>query len=138
MCVINDAYNANPVSMRAALETFREQSADGRKWLVLGAMRELGAAEAEEHGALGAWLARLPWAGVFTVGPLGDLVAAGIAGAGTGIPVARCAAPLDAGRALATVARPGDAVLFKASRGVRLEEAVREFTRIVRTGAEML
>ena len=44
--------------MRAALETFQEMAPPGRKWLMLGAMRELGAGSREEHAAVGRQVAR--------------------------------------------------------------------------------
>jgi UDP-N-acetylmuramoyl-tripeptide--D-alanyl-D-alanine ligase len=65
-----------------------------------------------------------------TVGALGDRIAEGVRAAGTAVPVEPCSTPAEAGRWLAGQARAGDAVLFKASRGVRLEEAVREFLRM--------
>jgi UDP-N-acetylmuramoyl-tripeptide--D-alanyl-D-alanine ligase len=68
---INDAYNANPMSMRAALQAFAQTAADGGRWLVLAGMRELGERAREEHLRLGRDLAGGPWAGLVTVGRRG-------------------------------------------------------------------
>jgi len=123
--LINDAYNANPLSMRAALRAFADLPCAGRKWLALGDMLELGALSAAEHRALGALVARGGWAGLIAVGPLGRLIAEGAAGGGMPpATIARCADNPRAAAAVAERARPGDAVLLKASRGLRLEEAL--------------
>lgn len=123
--VINDAYNANPTSMRAALDAFAAVHVEGRKWLVLGGMLELGDQATVEHRALGAHLAGGSWDGVLTVGDLARGVADGAVQAG--FPAARvltCPSNAAAGEALAIALRAGDAVLLKGSRGFRLEEVV--------------
>ncbi len=111
--VVNDAYNANPDSVRAALRTVA--ALPGRHIAVLGKMAELGTVEAEEHRRMGAEARRLGYAAVVTVGE--DPGYAEGAGALTR-PVA------DAAQALAVVTemvRPGDVVLVKASRAIGLE-----------------
>jgi len=123
---INDAYNANPISMRAALRTFAELPMLGRKWLALGGMRELGAASHDEHFALGGVVARGAWAGLAAVGPLGADIAAGAAAAG--MPpdlIHRCDDCAAAAALLRKRIRPGDAILLKASRGEQLEDILR-------------
>ena len=122
---INDAYNANPISMRAALETFAELRTDGRRWLVLGGMRELGSREKEEHEWLGRYAASGPWHGLVTVGRLGRLIAE--AACQEGMPVERvwnCETHQDAAQLLRRELRPGDMVLLKASRGEALEKVL--------------
>jgi UDP-N-acetylmuramoyl-tripeptide--D-alanyl-D-alanine ligase len=57
--LINDAYNANPDSMAAALKTLVTISSEGRKWAVLGAMHELGDLTIEEHDRIGRLAVRL-------------------------------------------------------------------------------
>ena len=117
---INDAYNANPMSMRAALDAFEQLDVAGRRWLVLGGMRELGAHAEEEHRALGRLVARGPWAGLVAVGEEGVWIrdAARV----ENLQQARLAADAaEAARLLKDLIQPGDAVLLKASRGVRLE-----------------
>jgi UDP-N-acetylmuramoyl-tripeptide--D-alanyl-D-alanine ligase len=122
---INDAYNANPVSMLAAIRTFREMAVPGRKWLVLGDMLELGPTEREEHLAIGRSLAGEAWAGLITVGRLGAHIAVGALSAGLPVDKAFTCETLDSSiDILKKYVAPGDAVLVKASRGKHLDEVV--------------
>ena len=122
--LINDAYNANLLSMGAALETLREVATAGRKWVVLGGMLELGTREADDHAAVGRQVAGGPWAGLVAVGALGGQVADGAEAAGWPRDrVVRCTTAAEAGEALADRVHSGDVVLFKASRGLHLEDA---------------
>ena len=126
---INDAYNAGPLSMRAALAAFAQTPARGRKWLVLGGMRELGAATRAEHLALGADIARGAWAGLLAVGELGALIAAGAAAGGCAPDqVVTCPDCPAAAAELRRCLQPGDAVLVKASRGEQLERVIEHLT----------
>ncbi len=75
--IINDAYNANPLSMRAAIDTFLGQNHKD-KWLILGGMAELGKAEASEHLRLGEYIGLRSWEGVILIGDLGAKIAEGI------------------------------------------------------------
>ena len=73
LAVVNDAYNANPDSMRSALETLARMGRAGRRTVaVLGEMRELGGSAEEEHRAIGALAARLGIDVVLVVGPGAD------------------------------------------------------------------
>src|SRR5207248_5051421 len=67
--VINDAYNANPTSMAAALQTARWLARNRRLVAVLGHMAELGPIAAEEHARVGALAARMQVDRLITVGP---------------------------------------------------------------------
>ena len=120
---INDAYNANPLSMRAALEAVQEQAAGRRTWLVLGGMYELGAQAHEAHRELGRFLAGRSWAGVVTFGSEGEWIADGARE--TGLPAGTQLVSCGDLAAVAEVLReqlvPGDLVLLKASRGAQLE-----------------
>ena len=114
---IDDCYNANPPAMEAMLEVLRATPAT-RRIAVLGEMRELGSHSQELHRRVGAAVGR---AGVdHLVAVTGD--AAEIAAA-AGISSEFHTSPEAAGSALASLLRRGDAVLFKASRGVQLERA---------------
>ncbi len=118
--VLNDAYNANPASTAAALETLAGL-VGGRKIALLGDMLELGAAEASAHAEAAALAGRL---GVDLLGLVGPRYAPHpAAGAGE---VLR-APDADALRAaLAGRLRPGDVVLLKGSRGVRMERVLQD------------
>ena len=76
--VINDCYNANPLSMRAALDDLATQAPQGRRVAVLGDMLELGAGEAEAHRAIGAYAASSGVDVLVAVGPLSAVDAAGV------------------------------------------------------------
>jgi UDP-N-acetylmuramoyl-tripeptide--D-alanyl-D-alanine ligase len=122
LTLINDAYNANPMSMRAALEAFRQMATTGRKWLVLGGMLELGRISSYEHRELGHVVGRQAWEGLITVGELGQEIAAGAEDAGFGRQtIFRCEDASMAAQVLAERCQSGDIVLLKASRGIRLE-----------------
>jgi UDP-N-acetylmuramoyl-tripeptide--D-alanyl-D-alanine ligase len=125
--LVDDCYNANPLSMRAALDTLGALAAarGGRPVAVLGDMLELGPAEAEAHRDLGAAAARagLGWLAAF--GPR-SLAAAEAARAG-GLANGAAFHTEDVGALAAFVKdrlRPGDVLLVKGSRGMKLERLV--------------
>lgn len=127
--ILNDAYNANPMSMRAAIDTFRESEPADGKWLVLGGMNELGEREEQEHVELGRFAARQAPTGLVVVGDLGRLVGRGAAEAGYEGPVLEAGSNREAAQLLAANTGAGDVILLKASRGFRLEEIVQELSR---------
>ncbi|MBA4389019.1 MAG: hypothetical protein C0404_13640 [Verrucomicrobia bacterium] len=127
--IINDAYNANPLSMRAAIKAFDEENADGGKWLVLSGMLELGAGTEAEHVALGEYAGRLGYRMV-AVGELGRLIALGARRTGQRKEfLFECGSNAEAAELLAGSLRSGDAVLLKASRGMKLEEIVQNLEK---------
>ncbi|MGQ0644858.1 MAG: UDP-N-acetylmuramoyl-tripeptide--D-alanyl-D-alanine ligase [Elusimicrobiota bacterium] len=117
-----DAYNANPASMRASLESFCQSYPGRRLWAVLGSMLELGPAAEAEHAALGKFLAGLPVQGIFFVGAEGAWVEAGYAEAGGRATFIRSDDRERLRAELSRASGPEAAVLFKASRSVKLEE----------------
>jgi UDP-N-acetylmuramoyl-tripeptide--D-alanyl-D-alanine ligase len=136
--VINDAYNANPLSMRAALQAFAEWPAPGRRFVALGPMLEQGRLEQAAHEDLGRQVAAGNWAGVALVPwrPAGEqdtavaALAAGLRRAGW--PGDNLCIAVDAAEAagwLRERMRPGDALLLKASRGVRMERVLNEWKK---------
>jgi UDP-N-acetylmuramoyl-tripeptide--D-alanyl-D-alanine ligase len=112
--VVNDCYNANPMSMRAALDDLAA-SANGRRVAVLGDMLELGPDEARFHAEVGAHARETGVDVLVAVGPRAAHLADGY-GEIVALPDAQAAA-----EALPALLRPGDTVLLKASRGVGLE-----------------
>ena len=123
--VVNDAYNANPDSVAAALRALaviaagRGGGAPRRSWAVLGEMLELGEDSAAEHTAAGELAAGLGVSRVVAVGPSARDCADGARRSGTEarwVPDARSALDL-----LREELRPGDVVLVKASRAAGLE-----------------
>ena len=120
--VINDAYNANPESMAAALKTARVMAGKGRLLVVLGHMAELGPIADEQHERLGELAARLRVDRLIAVGQAAKLIAA--AGLREGVEPENVTSFDDPADALADVrehARSGDVVLFKGSRVAELE-----------------
>ncbi|MCK5528514.1 MAG: UDP-N-acetylmuramoyl-tripeptide--D-alanyl-D-alanine ligase [Kiritimatiellae bacterium] len=122
---INDAYNANPISMRAAVETFYNEHQSKSRWLVLGGMLELGAGECEEHKALGGFIASMPWDGLIVVGELGAHIANGAEKSGlSGDCVYRCDDNVSATELIKQHVKSGSVVLLKGSRGFKLEQII--------------
>jgi UDP-N-acetylmuramoyl-tripeptide--D-alanyl-D-alanine ligase len=119
--VINDSYNANPMSMRAALDDLTQVASErggARAVAVLGEMAELGPEADRFHREIGAHAAARGVDVLLAVGPLGESYADGFAGAGA---VERPAGPQEAAEAVRDIVKPGDVVLVKASRSVGLE-----------------
>lgn len=123
--VINDAYNASPVSMRAALETLQRVAAEQRRRsvAVLGDMLELGALAPEAHRGIGREAARRGVDLLVAVGALAGELAAGAreAAAGSEMVIVQAADAAQAAAAARRHVRPGDVVLVKASRAVGLD-----------------
>jgi UDP-N-acetylmuramoyl-tripeptide--D-alanyl-D-alanine ligase len=114
--VIDDCYNASPLSMRAALDDLAVQDAAGRRIAVLGDMLELGADEAALHREVGAQAARAGVDVLVAVGPRARAMLDAYGGE------ARAVADAAEAAAIASeLVQPGDLVLVKGSRGVGLE-----------------
>ena len=130
---VNDAYNANPTSMAVSLKTFHDMKCAGSRIAVLGDMFELGPASADLHAEIGRLAGEM-----LSDGSLGALVsvgeqscawlaAAAEASAGEAAARSRIVRAADAAEtkdAIRRIARPGDCVLLKASRGMALERAI--------------
>lgn len=118
--MLNDTYNANADSMIAALETLAGLPASGKRIAVLGDMLELGGQSAAEHERVGRAAAALGIDYVLTYGPLARTIAA--------TPGLRAAMQYDQKNMLAEylleLVAPGDVVLVKGSRGMRMEDIV--------------
>ncbi len=119
--VVNDAYNANPDSMRAALEHLAERAGDRRKIAILGEMAELGEESGRYHLGIGQLAREL---GIEVVG-VGEPARAYE-------PIAWAASRDDVLDVAVPLIGPGDAVLVKASRAVGLEGIADEITNIAR------
>ena len=120
--IINDAYNASPLSMSAAIRTMKE-IAEGRRVAVLGDMLELGDHAKAAHRRVGEELAASGAAALVTRGPLGEEIAAGAEAAGMK-EVYRCASHEEAAAKLKEILRPGDTVLFKGSHGMQMDKII--------------
>ena len=120
--VVNDAYNANPESMRAALKALVAMAGGRRTWAVLGEMRELGEASAADHDSLGRLAVRLDVNRLVAVGPAARAIHLGAAHEGSWADEAAWVPDIDAAlELLREQLRAGDVVLVKASRAAGLE-----------------
>lgn len=133
--VVNDAYNANPESMRAALRALAAMGKGRRTWAVLGKMAELGDEALAEHDAVGRLAVRLNVSKLVAVGgreaawlQLGAYNEGSWGEESVHVSDAQAAVDL-----LRSELRPGDVVLVKASRSVGLEGVAQA---LLQTGAE--
>jgi UDP-N-acetylmuramoyl-tripeptide--D-alanyl-D-alanine ligase len=122
--LINDAYNANPVSMRAALAYLAERAGDRRRVAILGDMAELGRTGPDYHREVGAAASAL---GVDELLAVGELARGYLEGGVSGRWVANVH---DALHEVEQLVRPGDVVLVKASRAIGLEAVAAALTQI--------
>ena len=124
MVIWNDCYNSNPEAARSMIDVLRDSPAR-RRIAVLGEMLELGNAARELHGELGRYVASQ---GIdFLIGVHGEAHAMVGAAVGAGLPESAAHffdEAAEAGDFVRQIARPGDAVLFKGSRGVAVERAL--------------
>ena len=118
--VLDDCYNANADSTIAALETLCGLPLQGRRVAVLGDMNELGAHSAAAHAEVGKRAAELNIGQLVAIGKMAAVTAQAARAAGL-MRVFEFAEVEGAVRALKNFLKPGDVVLFKASRGVQLE-----------------
>ena len=127
--IVNDAYNANPESMRAALKTVTAMAGRGRTWALLGPMGELGDGSVTEHDALGRYAVRLNVGTLVAIGEQARPIAQGAALEGSYDGESQWVPDVDAAVALvAPHLRSGDVVLVKASRAAGLERLARRLT----------
>lgn len=124
---INDAYNANPASMRAALDALIQYAAGARTVAVLGDMLELGPIAEEAHRDIGRHVRRVGVNTLVTVGPLARLIAETAVDEGMDAgEVWPCGSTSEAAGRLREILGAGDVVLVKGSRGMRMEQVIRE------------
>ncbi len=124
---IDDSYNANPDSMKAALRTLLELDADGRRIAVLGEMGELGEESERGHREVGECAATVRVDELIAVGSAGaKTLARGAENAGLEKTTA-VSSPGEAASILEKIAAPGDLILIKGSRSARMERVMEEF-----------
>jgi UDP-N-acetylmuramoyl-tripeptide--D-alanyl-D-alanine ligase len=123
--IINDCYNANPVSMKAAIDLLMHLGVGGRTIAVLGDMLELGPESPALHREVGAYLAERGVGYLIACGMLGRGFAEGAREAGMAPDRVREAPDAPAAAAiLTTMLRAGDVILVKGSRGMRMERVI--------------
>jgi UDP-N-acetylmuramoyl-tripeptide--D-alanyl-D-alanine ligase len=125
---IDDSYNANPESMRAALATLAELETDGRRLAVLGEMAELGSETERGHREVGEAAATLKIDELIAIGQTAATIAD--AARDAGLENARSVGSVsEAAEILAGETSPNDLVLIKGSRAARTERVLEEFAR---------
>ncbi len=128
--LINDTYNANPLSMAAALETGREIAGDGKLLAVLGDMFELGEHEVEGHLGVGKKTAALKLDTLVTVGSLARYIAQGALEAGMAAEKVHYFEDKSSSiKLIKQIFNKRDTIIFKASRGMQLETLVDELLK---------
>ena len=127
--IINDCYNANPASMKAALQLLGEWTPARDRVAVLGDMLELGRETHQLHRDVGRFAAGLPLSRLIVCGDLGREIATGAREAGMSehaiVELSDASAAADL---LKKTVRRGDVILVKASRGMRMEQIVQGLT----------
>lgn len=130
--IIDDTYNANPASMKAALDALHEQPGNGERWAALGDMLELGEDAAAFHEEIGAHAAELGTVRVYARGEHAPDMVRGAQNAGlTQAEVYPDTASI--AHAIAGSAPPGAIVLIKGSRGLQMENVIKELEQIFAT-----
>lgn len=125
---LDDSYNANPDSMKAALRTLVELDTVGKRVAVLGEMRELGSESERGHREIGETAATLGVNLLITIGETAKMIAQGARTAGLD-KVSSTQSTAEAASLLGQIAEPGDLVLIKGSRAARTEEVIEQFGR---------
>jgi UDP-N-acetylmuramoyl-tripeptide--D-alanyl-D-alanine ligase len=123
---IDDSYNANPDSMKAALRTLVELYSDGKRIAVLGEMRELGEASEAGHQEVGEMAATLGVDHLIAIGNVAAAIATAAEHAGLRNSTT-VGSTAEAAQVLCDIAEPGDLVLIKGSRTARTERVMEEF-----------
>ena len=125
--LIDESYNANPASMAATLKALGEEPEVTRRIAILGAMRELGDETARAHAGLAEAVRNAHIDRLILVGPEMESLADALGGS---VPVERASDADGAAALLRAVARPGDAVLVKASNSIGLARLVERVARV--------
>lgn len=125
--VIDDSYNASPVSMKAGLEVLgsMEPEGTGRRIAVLADMKELGPDAPKFHREIGEYIAVHPVDQVVLLGGLAAEIGHGLCASSSPVPVVFCEELEQVGQWLNGNLKQGDCVLFKGSNSMKLSQAVR-------------
>lgn len=126
--IINDAWNASPVSMKAAIQTMAGLTGYKRKILVLGDMFELGVNEVEYHKEIGQVIKYGLVDYVFTIGNLSEHISNQLYKSFPSTHVKHFLSSQELVEHINNVIEENDVILFKGSRGMKLEEVVKKLT----------
>jgi len=124
--IVDDCYNSNPSSLECAIETLIGHDAPGRRIIVSGDMLELGKKAKGLHEAAGRTVARKPVSALITLGKFSRFMN-NAASEKENIRRYHADSHNDAARFLRKIAKPGDVVLVKGSRGMQMEKVIESF-----------
>lgn len=128
--LINDAYNANPQSMREALKTLSEFNTQGKRFLIIGDMLELGPLSESAHHELGQEIILSNVDHLVTVGPLASLVAESAKkNPRHPLQIGKFNTHAEAVSYLLRNVEKGDCLLIKGSRGAKMENIIQEYLK---------
>ncbi len=128
--LINDAYNANPQSMREALKTLSEFNTQGKRFLIIGDMLELGPLSESAHHELGQEIILSNVDHLVTVGPLASLVAESAKkNSRHPLQIGKFNTHAEAVNYLLRNVKKGDCLLIKGSRGAKMENIIQEYLK---------
>jgi len=125
---LDDSYNANPDSMKAALQTLVELDTDGKKIAVLGEMRELGKESERGHEEVGEAAAAFGIDHLIGIGEMGAIISRAAERAGLEKSTV-VGSTSEAAELLLEITAPGDLVLIKGSRLARMEDVIEAFAK---------
>jgi UDP-N-acetylmuramoyl-tripeptide--D-alanyl-D-alanine ligase len=125
---LDDSYNANPDSMKAALQTLVELDTDGKKIAVLGEMRELGTETERGHEEVGEAAAAFGIDHLIGIGEMGAIISRAAEKAGLE-KSSVVGSTSEAAELLLEIAAPGDLILIKGSRLARTEDVIEAFAK---------
>lgn len=120
--LINDVYNANPESMKAAINVLQDLKSDGRRVCILGDMLELGEFSVKEHYNIGAWAASAGVDVLIAAGSFAGDMRRGALASGMNCNSIYCFHTAEEVMpSLEAIIKPGDTILLKGSRGMKME-----------------
>jgi UDP-N-acetylmuramoyl-tripeptide--D-alanyl-D-alanine ligase len=122
--ILNDTYNSNPDSVIVALKTLKSFNTSGKKIVVLGDMKELGDTSKREHTNIGVIAAEMKFDALCTVGPFSKYTSEAFGHSSA----KHFESKEELSAELKKLLQPGDVVLIKGSRGMKMEEVVQELT----------
>jgi len=138
LTVIEDCYNANPASMKAAVTLLKELGKGKPTIAVVGDMLELGKETKAMHRDVGTYIADQSVSSLIVCGVLGKEIARGASSRGmTDSSIFRAATTAQAAAFLEEIASPGAVVLLKASRGIQLEKVLDGFSMKTNVGSKL-
>jgi UDP-N-acetylmuramoyl-tripeptide--D-alanyl-D-alanine ligase len=129
--IIDDTYNSNPVSLRAAVDFLSQLECDGKRIAVIGDMLELGEQSDELHREAGSFIAGSQISTLVTVGDKASRIAEGALSDGfSSNRIFICGSNTEASERLRQIMDGGDIVLIKGSRGMKMEEIVESLGKL--------